>query len=341
MASDVSNAFNEFGGAVSSLFGASGATASAGSYEQAAALAAQNAKISKTATAIKETQESRQIFRVIGKQRAGIGGANFAESGTALDLLRSSASEGALTKALTAQQGAISENSYAEQAGLYMGLAGTAKTSATGQAIGGIIQGAGGALSAYNAAKGFFNTGPTAADIAASSGKLGSGSLAEELAAGAPELSGISDLVEGGSFLDAIAGETIVDAGVEFGVEELATAAVVWVVCTELHRQGRMPSRLYYSAASEFIAYPERGKRGYYLWAIPSTRHLRAHPQSWYSRLLCRTFNCRARYIANRKRGRATTWAGAFVTHGLFAVCWGLSWFVPASLAQWQGLYRA
>ena len=124
------------------------------------------------------------------------------------------------------------------------------------------------------------------------------------------------------------------------GFADVLAAAVAWIICTELRRQGRMPARTYYLAAPEFAAYSERGKRGYYVWAIPSTRHLRAHPQSWYSRLLERTFNCRARYIANRKRGLPGTLAGALVTHGLYGFCWMLSWFVPASFARWQTLYR-
>jgi len=150
--SDVAQAFTDFGGAVSDLFGAKGATASAGSYDEAAAIARQNAEIVKQATAIKQEQETRTIFKTLGTQRAQVGGAGFAESGSALDLLADSATQGAFTKAITAEQGAITENSYAEQAGLYSGMAKAARSSGTAQTVGGLLNAAGGAISLYSAA---------------------------------------------------------------------------------------------------------------------------------------------------------------------------------------------
>ena len=335
MPSDFASALTDFGGAVSDLFSAKGATASASSYSDAAAIAEQNAQLAKSATAIQEIQLSRQIYKTTGKQIAQVGGAGFAESGTAIDLLRSSISEGALTKAITAQQGAITENSYAEQAGLYTGLAASGKSAATGATIGGILQGAGGALNLAKGASNLFSassaaTDATAAGAAADASVAGFGTVADAAAAG------VSDIGVGVAAADIAAPAVAADA---FGVADFISTAA-WIICTELRRQGRMPARTYYLAAPEFAAYSERGKRGYYVWAIPSTRHLRAHPQSWYSRLLERTFNCRARYIANRKRGLPGTLAGALVTHGLYGFCWMLSWFVPASFARWQTLYR-
>lgn len=337
---DFESAAKDIGGAVSALFGAKGATASAGSYAEAAAIALQSAEIAKQATGVKEIQASRQINRTLGTQAAGVGGAGFAMKGTALDLLRSSASEGALTKALIAEQGMITENSYAQQAGLYSGLAGTAKSSATGQSIGGILQGAGGALSLAKAVPNLFPSGTnvgTAGSVDA--GALeGAGNI--DFSTGLPFAAdvGAADAIIGAGATDWVAG-TAIEAGADFALGDLAAVAA-WVVCTELRRQGRMPARTYYLAAPEFASYSERGKRGYWIWAIPSTRHLRAHPLSWYSRLLCATFNCRARYIADRKRGRPTTMVGALVTHGLFAACWLISWFVSESGARWQALYK-
>jgi hypothetical protein len=135
---------SEIGSAVSDLFGAQGSTAAANSYSQASAIAGQNVQLEKQATAIKETQEARQIYQTIGGQQAAVGGAGFAASGSALDLLRSSMSQGALTKAMIQEQGGITENAYAEQQGLYAGLAGAAKSSATGQTVSGITSAVGG-----------------------------------------------------------------------------------------------------------------------------------------------------------------------------------------------------
>lgn len=149
---DVVQAFSDFGTAASELLGAKGATASAGSYDEAAAIARQNAAIARQATEIKQQQETRTIFKTLGTQKAQIGGAGFAASGTALDLLADSSMQGAFTKAITAEQGAITENSYAEQAGLYSGMAKAARSSGTAQTVGGLLNAAGGAISLYSAA---------------------------------------------------------------------------------------------------------------------------------------------------------------------------------------------
>lgn len=160
---DVSQAFSDFGTAASELFGAKGATASAGSYDEAAAIARQNAAIARQATDIKLQQETRTIFKTLGTQKAQIGGAGFAASGSALDLLADSATQGAFTKAITTEQGAITENSYAEQAGLYSGMAKAARSSGTAQTVGGLLNAAGGAISLYSAADkaGIFGTATT------------------------------------------------------------------------------------------------------------------------------------------------------------------------------------
>lgn len=321
-------AAQDFGGAVSDLFGAKGATASADSYTAAAAIAEQNAELTKQATEITQAQNTRAIAKGIGTQVTQVEGAGFKESGTALDLLRDSTQQGALTKALAAENGAIQENSYAEQAGMFTSMAKSATSSATGQEIAGIIQGAGGAL---NLAKGVTNLFPSSTAAAPAAVDAGLTTLADGTVVSA------ADTVAGLDAGAAVATTAAVDTGASVATDVVAAAA--WIVCTELRRQGRMPARTYYLAAPEFAAYSERGKRGYWIWAIPSTRHLRAHPQSWYSRLLCAAFNCRARYIADRKRDRPTTIAGALATHGLYAFCWSLSWFVPPSFARWQVLY--
>jgi hypothetical protein len=58
----------------------------------------------------------------IGGQRADVAGAGFAESGSALDLLRSSAQQGALNRAVLGQQGLIQEAGYKEQAQSYTNM---------------------------------------------------------------------------------------------------------------------------------------------------------------------------------------------------------------------------
>ena len=183
MANDILSGLSSIGGAVSDLFGAKGATASADSYMSAAAIAEQNAVLAKQATGIKETQTSRQIFQTIGAQKAAVGGAGFAASGTALDLLRSSASQGALSKAMIANQGAITENAYAEQAGAFKGMASASKAAATGNEIGGIIQGASGAISLYNGASKLLGGGTATGAVDTSLGIAGSSAAGDAVAA--------------------------------------------------------------------------------------------------------------------------------------------------------------
>lgn len=131
----VGDIITQLGGAVGDLFGSSGATAEAKSYTGAATLANQNAQLTAASTRIQQTQLSRQILQTEGTQTAEVAGAGFQESGSALDLLRSSASQGALAQSLTNIQGAINENAYAEQAGAYTAAAASAKENAKAKQV--------------------------------------------------------------------------------------------------------------------------------------------------------------------------------------------------------------
>lgn len=104
-------------------------------------------------------------------------------------------------------------------------------------------------------------------------------------------------------------------------------AAIAWIICTELNKQGRLPYRYYIYGAREFAKYDERGKQGYYIWAIPSVKHLRKNPNSLYSKLMEVVFNARAEYLAAKAgcKGARKTVLGFITTHGLYAMCWTLS----------------
>lgn len=118
--------------------------------------------------------------------------------------------------------------------------------------------------------------------------------------------------VEGASILDTLG---------------TVAAAIAWIICTELNKQGRLPYRYYIYGAREFAKYDERGKQGYYIWAIPSVKHLRKNPNSAYSKLMEVVFNARAEYLAAKAgcKGARKTVLGAVTTHGLYAFCWVLS----------------
>lgn len=117
---------SDIGGAASDLFAASGDKskaqydfAEAGNYGLASDLATQNDEFTKTSTAIKEAQQQREATGALGGVQADVAGAGFAESGSALDILRDSASQAALTHAVVGQQGLITEAGYQEQAQSY------------------------------------------------------------------------------------------------------------------------------------------------------------------------------------------------------------------------------
>jgi post-segregation antitoxin (ccd killing protein) len=128
--------FGDLGGAVSDLFAAQGYKYKAQgdefekqNYLLAADLADKNARFAETSTAIKTAQQNRQIYQNIGGQKADIAGAGFAESGSAIDLLRDSAAQGALMQAVTQQQGLIQEEGYKEQAQSYRNMAAAAQVA--------------------------------------------------------------------------------------------------------------------------------------------------------------------------------------------------------------------
>lgn len=116
---------------------------------------------------------------------------------------------------------------------------------------------------------------------------------------------------EGGSLLETIG----------------TAAAAAWIICTELKKQGKMPARHYYYGSKVFANYWEYGKRGYYIWAIPSVRHLRRNPTSYYSKTLGVVFRARAEHLAANAGCKEANKSilGFAVTHGLWWVCAALA----------------
>jgi hypothetical protein len=112
---------------------AQGDLAEAGEYDLAGNLARKNVEFTEQSTAIKQMQQDRANTMAIGGQQADVASAGFAASGSALDLLRDSASQGALTKAVLGQQGLITEAGYQEQADSFAVMSSAARTAAAGE----------------------------------------------------------------------------------------------------------------------------------------------------------------------------------------------------------------
>lgn len=100
-------------------------------YDLAAVLAGQNEEFSRQSTGVKLTMADRQLYQTIGGQQSQLAASGFANAGSALDILRDSASQGALTHSLVQQQGLMEEASYHEQQTAYANLAQYAKYAAS------------------------------------------------------------------------------------------------------------------------------------------------------------------------------------------------------------------
>ncbi len=132
-----SGTINSLGSAAQSLFSADAhRTKAAGlriegeNYDLAGEYAKKNAAFTETSTAIKQSQLDRSLYQTIGGQQADVAGAGFASSGSALDLMRDSAAQGALMKAVGAQQGLITEEGYQVQAKTYANMGEAARMAA-------------------------------------------------------------------------------------------------------------------------------------------------------------------------------------------------------------------
>ena len=149
------------GGAVSDLFAAEGYRSKAegnrqeaAHYRRAGDLADQNARFTTESTAIQNTQLQRQVFQGLGSIEASVAGSGMSESGSALDILRSSAQQGALQEEVLKRQGLIAEQGYKEQANSYRDMASSADRAARDadragdtSTITGVLRGAGALLS--------------------------------------------------------------------------------------------------------------------------------------------------------------------------------------------------
>lgn len=143
--------FSGAGSAVDTLFGGLGAfdtakgyKAQAKGYERAAEISTINKGIAKQASQIELMQAERDIYRTLGSARTAIGGSGLAASGSALDILRDSATQGNLTKQLLGRQEAIEQLAYDQERISYEGQAAAAKAAAKSSkksGIGGLISG--------------------------------------------------------------------------------------------------------------------------------------------------------------------------------------------------------
>lgn len=113
--------------------------------------------------------------------------------------------------------------------------------------------------------------------------------------------------------------------------------ALEWIVCTELHNQGRMPHSWYRKGAKVFAAHSDKTKQGYYYWAVPAVKHLRKYPNSKLSNFLAHIFYNRAEYLAAKAGSKSAkkTFFGWAVTHITYAVCVVISRTIARKPIDW------
>jgi hypothetical protein len=129
----------DYFGAAQSLLGGIGSflggSAAAGGSKKAAQFYTKAAALTNLETGIKETAATRQIYQTLGAQRADVAANGFSLSGSAADVMRDSAQQGALSKALIQVQGDVTASSYTAQA---QAAAAQAKAQSGGGLLGGI-----------------------------------------------------------------------------------------------------------------------------------------------------------------------------------------------------------
>jgi hypothetical protein len=128
------------GAGISDIFAASadqskaqGDLSEAANYDLAAKYAEQEAAFTKESTAISAMQSERQTYQSMSQTKADVAGGGFAASGSGLDILAQSASQGALQQAVIQRQGLITEQGYQEQAQSYLNMSAAADMAASAE----------------------------------------------------------------------------------------------------------------------------------------------------------------------------------------------------------------
>ncbi len=131
---------------------ATGYQAEAGAYGTVQDIAGNSATVAGIAGDIKALQEKRKLTQTLGSQRTDVAAAGFANSGSSIDLMRSSVQQGALTRQLTNIQTEQTKGGYLEEgAAAGAEIAGANMASSAAQALA-VQQRASGALATANAA---------------------------------------------------------------------------------------------------------------------------------------------------------------------------------------------
>lgn len=121
-----------------SVFGAIGDFQEANAYGDAAKIATHNEYLSTLQGKIEQSQAQRQVNLVSGAQSAGYASGGLARSGSALDVMRNTAQQGALQHAIIGMKAGAQSEGYMEQAQQFKKM----QQAADIAGIGGLVSGA-------------------------------------------------------------------------------------------------------------------------------------------------------------------------------------------------------
>lgn len=94
---------------------ATGAEQEETAYGTAAAVAQANARLATIGGTVEQAQQQLQLTQTLGSQRAAVAGGGFAESGSALDILRASTQQGLFEQQITGVNAALQSGGYEQQ----------------------------------------------------------------------------------------------------------------------------------------------------------------------------------------------------------------------------------
>lgn len=121
-------------------------------YNAVGAIAGQNATIEGVAGNIRQLQANRLVNTTVGAQRAAVASAGFAQSGSSLDLMKSSIQQGYMTDQIIRTQTAVQQGGYLEQGAAAQAEASGARVASDAALSLAKSQAAAGQLAAANAA---------------------------------------------------------------------------------------------------------------------------------------------------------------------------------------------
>lgn len=130
----VGQGIGQFGAAAGDLITQQGYYRASQQYTSAGNIASENEDIARASGQIQMAQQKRELYKSMSSTEAAAGGAGLRGGGSIADILKSSASQGALQQALTGAQTEININNYKQQAEAY--YAESSQSTAQGNAAG-------------------------------------------------------------------------------------------------------------------------------------------------------------------------------------------------------------